>query len=434
MNRRRLSAICGVSAMTALLLLGLLPAPALAQQQTAEPAVLNLGWWWKQAQSEEIDVQGNKVVVDSPNPFCPSVPGSLGAVPGACAEGRFPVHIQGGEYDEPEMLSGLGFDLSYLTPGSTVTKFEVKLLEAEPSCTDKNDDGVINPNEGDYCENTQPIGPVDERQVRACQLTQIFGDAEGRPYKEVPNYQCSPGDPLAERKEIKSVDPDTDPDGIDHVWTFDLTPFAQQWAESFTVATNIMLVGQKPKETDGQDTWRVVFAGPKAEKGIRTKLVYEPGEFEIALPPPPPPTGGSTFGDTTSFGGSDTGGSFGTTPTGPTGAAPVPGTAPSPGANPDLGQLAAEIPQPESMPAYVWLALIAGLVGFSLFRQAVIESTTGVRPDGVLAKIHALNAERRGLDAAAVEGPSALSGFAAVGRSIGHAVGSLVDKLPFRRK
>jgi hypothetical protein len=94
--------------------------------------------------------------------------------------------------------------------------------------------------------------------------------------------------------------------------------------------------------------------------------------------------------------------------------------------------VAAELPEPESMPAYVWLGLVAGLIAFSLFRQVVIESTSGIRADGVLSKIHALNAERRGLDAAAVEGPGALSGFAAVGRSIAHGVSSLASKLPFR--
>lgn len=433
MNRRRLPAVFGVVMIVALVV-SLVPAPALAAQQTAEPAVLTLGWWWKDAHTEERDINGNKVVIDTPSPFCPSVPGQLGAIPGACAEGRFPVEIRGGEYEEPNMLSGIGFDLSYLTPGSTVSKFTMTLLEAESGCYDREGKPTTQPNpeQGDHCEQTNPMGPVDERQVQACVIPEIFGDAEARPYAEVPRYSCSSSDPLAERKEIKAVDKD-DVDGVDHVWTFDLTAYAQQWAETFTVATNIMLVGKQPKETGGDDTWRVVFAGPRAEKGIKTKLVYEPGEIVLPTTPPgiaPPPTG--TTG-TTDFGGGAAPTDFGGSPVGAPG--PAPASAPSPGASPGgLEELAAEIPDPESMPAYVWLGLIAGLVGFSLVRQVVIESTTGVRPDGVLSKIHALNAERRGLDTAAVEGPGALTGFAAVGRSIVHGVTSFTSKLPFRRR
>lgn len=433
---RRLAALAATT-IIGVMLATLAPAVALAAPQTSEPAVLNIGWWWEQAQSEEQDIQGNKFTVDTPSPFCPAVPGSLGVVPGGCAEGHFPVEIVGGDYEEPSMLSALGFDLSaLLTPGSKVIKFTVTLLEGESGCRDKAGDG-FDPQQGDYCQDVSPKGPVDERQVRACELPHIFGDAEGRPYKERPDYECSSGDPTATRKEIKAVDED-DADGVDHIWKFDLTEFASRWAESFTVATNVMLVGQKPKETDGQDSWRVVFAGPKVEKGIRTKLVYEPGEIVIAPPGStfvPPGTsftgtsGGATFGGgstTTTFGGEE-----GTDP----GAVAQPGVEPSPGAEPGTTPLAAEDLEPPGTPAYVWLALLAGLIAFSLVRQVVIESTTGVRPNGVLAKIHALNAERRLDDAAAAaEGPSPLAGLGAIGHSLSQAVIALKSKLPFTRR
>lgn len=309
MISRRLAIACSV-ALVAASVFAFAP-PAQAAQQTAEPALLNLGWWWKDAQSESRDIGGNTVEVGTSSPFCPSAPGSLGEVPGACAAGRFPVEIRGGEYEEPHMLSGLGFDLSYLTPGSEVFKFELKLLEAEAGCYDGNDaDDECTPgtSEGDHIENTDPIGPVDERGVKACLLTQIFGDADARPYREVPDYECPSDAPVATRKEIKAVDKDDD-DGFDHIWTFDLTDYAQEWAEAFTIATNIMLVGDEPRQPQQNDTWRVVFAGPRAEKGIQAKLVYEPGE--IAPPPPPPPPGGTTGGftgstSTTSFGGGTT--------------------------------------------------------------------------------------------------------------------------------
>lgn len=436
---RRFALACSVALIAASIVT--FAPPALAAPQTAEPALLNLGWWWKDAESREENIGGNTVEISTPSPFCPAIPGSLGEVPGACATGRFPVEIRGGDYEEPHMLSGLGFDLSYLTPGSEVFKFELKLLEAESGCYDGNDQGdecTPATSEGDHVENTDPVGPVDDRGVKACLLTQVFGDADGRPYREVPNYECSDGAPIATRKEIKTVDPETDNDEVDHIWTFDLTAYAQEWAQAFTVATNIMLVGapaQDGEPGDTQDSWRVVFAGPRAEKGIRAKLVYEPGE--IAAPPPPPPpggTGGFTGTGTTSFGGGTTtgpsfGGTTGTETGGDTG-----GEEPAPAASPGLETAGAEVPPIEGMPAYMWLALLAGIVGFAMVRQVVIESATGIRPNGVLARIHALNAERRGLDAAAaaVAGPSPLAGFATVGRAIGERFSSLISKLPGR--
>ena len=414
--------------------LTLMPVAAQAAQQRAEPAVLNIGWWWEDAQTQEVDIQGNKVVVGTTSPFCPSAPSSLGAVPGACAEGRLPVEIVGGDYESPNKLSALGFDLSYLMPGSTVYKFTVTLLEAEPGCTDANEDGQITPGQnGDYCEETEPRGPVDERQIQACVIPEIFGDAEGAPYKELPRYTCSKTDPVAERKEIKAVDKD-DTDGIDHVWTFDLTPFATEWAKTFTAATNIMLVGKKPEESGPQDSYRVVFAGPRAEKGIQTELVYEPAEIEL----PPTTGGGGTTGGGTFVGGTTTGtgttgfgtttsGGFGTTTGGSGVGTTDPGTGSTEEPVPGDETLASDtLPgsKVQGMPGYVWLALLAGLIGFSMVRQVVVESATGVRPDGVLAKIHALNSERRGGEiATATDTGSTTSKLS-----------SLMEKLPFRRK
>ena len=437
MSERLLGLILSIGLVVGLTLM---PVAAGAAQQTAEPAMLNMSWWWEDYQGEEIDIQGNKVLVETPSPFCPSTPGSTGAVPGACAEGRIPVEIRGGDYETPVMLSGVGFDLSYLTPGSTVTSFTVTFLEAESGCYDQDGDGDIRPDEagGDHCEQTGPQN-IDGKKLQACLLPEIIGDAEARPYDEVPRYTCSDSDPVAERKEVKAIeDPDAaepDADGVDHVWTFDLTPFAQQWAEAFTVSTAIMLTGNEPADAGPQDSWRVVLAGPKAFKGIRTKLVYEPGEIG-SIPPPPggttdPGTGASTGGFTTGTGST---GDFGVTsgdagaPAGDTGA-PAPGASPS--AAPGDPTLAGDELEPQGMPGYVALALLAGLIGFFMVRQVVIESTTGIRPDGVLAKIHALNAERRGL---AVDDVAETGGIGAALTSIGSAVASPFKKLPIFRK
>ena len=433
MTERRFGLWMAIAIVTGMTLM---PVAAGAAQQRAEPALLNLGWWWEEAQNEERDIQGNKVVVGTTNPFCPGLGQGLGSVTPACAEGSLPVEIVGGDYETPNKLSALGFDLSYLTPGSEVISFTVKLLEAEAGCHDGQDEGGdctpgVPGAEGDHYAHTDPVGPVDDRQVQACILPQIFGDAEAGTYREVPPYECSDTDPVATRKEIKTVDPDTDTDEIDHVWEFDLTDFAKGWAEEFTVATNVMLVGAVPKETDESDSWRVVFAGPKIEKGVVAELVYEPAEITLPPPPPPPATGtdpgftGGTGTSTTEFGTGSTDFGSGSTDTGAGAGAPAPGASPS--AAPGEALAGDTLPTSEGLPGYVWLALLAGLIGFALVRQVVIESATGIRPDGVLAKIHALNADRRGEIevAATAPGPMAV---------LGDKVRSLVSKLPFGRK
>jgi hypothetical protein len=438
MTERRLMMVMAVGLVAGLTLM---PVAAGAAQQTAEPAVLGLGWWWEEANSEEVDIQGNKVVVGTTNPYCPGAGNGLGSVTPACAEGVLPIEIIGGDYDTPNKMSALSFDLSYLTPGSEVFKFEVKLLEAEKGCYDGPDEGTeCTPGqpgaEGDHVEQTDPVN-IEGHTVQACIVPEIFGDAEGAPYIEAPRYECSSSDPIGERKEIDAVD-ELDADGLDHVWTFDLTEYARGWAEEFTVATNVMLVGAVPEETGQQDSWRVIFAGPKAEKGIKTKLVYEPAE--IALPPTVPPPAGS---DTSDFGGSTTttGGDFGsgttdfgsgtpaggsTTDTGDPAASP----SPAPGGQTLAGDA---LDDTGGLPGYVWLALLAGIVGFVLVRQVVVEATAGIRPDGVLAKIHALNAERKGIieHVAGVDTPTGLgAAFSAIGSKVSAAVG----KLPFGRK
>lgn len=442
MTERRLGLIVSIGVILGLTLM---PVAAGAAQQTAEPAMLNMSWWWEDYKGEEIDVQGNKVRVETSSPFCPSTPGSTGAVPGACAEGRIPVEIRGGDYDTPVMLAGVGFDLSYLTPGSEVTSFTVTFLEAEAGCYDgPDDDKQCTPNNppgnGDHIEQTDPIN-VEGNKLQACLLSEIIGDAEARPYAEVPRYTCSESDPVAERKEIKAIeDPDApeDTDGVDHIWTFDLTPFAQQWAESFSVSTAIMITGQKPEETGQDDSWRVVLAGAKAFKGIRTKLVYEPGEIGSI----PPPGGGTTgtegstgFGSTTTTTSGSGSVGFPSSDSSTSGSSSNAGDVAAPGTDPSAAPgdpaLAGDALEPQGMPGYVMLALLAGFIGFIMVRQAVVESATGIRPDGVLAKIHALNAERRGVD---VTETAATGGFGAALSSAGQAISSQFKKLPFFRK
>lgn len=421
-------------------------APASAAQ--AEPSLISQAWYWDSQKNQNHDTPIGTVTVGAPDPYCPKIPGSLGAPPETCAEGRLPVEVIQGDYEEPDKVSAIAFDLTMLTLGSKVQKFTVTLLEAETGCREKKDSEA-----GRYCEETDARN-IEGKQVQACEVTEIFGDGEGREYSEMPAFTCdTPA--VATRKEIKN-DPKTDPNDPDpdHIWTFDLTALATRWAEAPPMCTCIMLRPVKPKQAQDDPNWRVVFAGPKFPNGVQTNLRFTPGEG-AALPPleplPPADFGGSDFGaPTSSFGGTTIGGGLdtGSTDFG-TGTTDVPaGDEGAPAEEPvaateDAAPAAANVPEVESMPGYVWLAILAGLIGFSLVRSIVLDSVSGHRANGVLAQIHKINAARGGMHgaeaAAAAGGPLAglKSGFASIGRALSPVTkkfSSLAGKLPGIKK
>jgi hypothetical protein len=311
-----------------------------------------------------------------------------------------------------------------------VQKFTVKLLEDEANCEEGETPS------GQQCRHTDPIN-IAGHKLQACVVGRLFGSGESRPYKEVPDHSCSPTDPMATRKSIKAVDKNDD-DGKDHVWTFNLTRFARTWVEEFSAVTGVVITAQTPKNynpsnPDGSDNWRVVLAGPNVKKGVLTKLVYTPGEggedfFEF-----PTSVGGTGSTGTTSFGG---GGGFGTTGGslggGGAGVGTAPGGEPAQGGPaPDIGleEQGAEGDEPTTMPGYVWLAILVGLLAFSLVRQAVLERVAGIRPDGPLAQIRRLNAARRGGAVAAAGAPGPLATVGAAARSVGAAMTTAFGKL-----
>lgn len=403
-----------LSALGAGALVALMVVPVAAQARGAsEPPATGQSWYWEDQTHQEVkDPVGNTYTVEGPNPFCPSAPGDLGAPGQTCAPGRLPIEIQGGDYDTPNKLSAVNFDFSLVPIGSTIKSFKVTFLEAKPGCYDQDGDGQ--PSQGDRCENTGPVN-LDQQQLQACQVNEFFGNGAARPYNEAPKYQCAEGDPTAERKEaeVKGAEEPLNDTETDHVWTFDLTPLAKKWSTGTTVSS-IMLVGAPPKDynpdqKNAQDDWRVVLAGPQAKQGIVTSLQFT-APASVPTPPPTDPgvDTGTDTGTTTDFGSGTTGFGTGTTgstdfgsgtttggtdPTGTGGVAPAPAASPIAAAGPAPAS-------PEEFPAYMWLAILAGLIGFFLVRSVVIETTTGVRPNGVLAQIKSLNAQRKGAEVA----------------------------------
>ena len=432
MTRGSRSAVTFVT-LAGALIVALLPSQASAK--TARPRPSGLAWYWEPQTVQEIqDPQGNTVTLELPNPFCPAPPGSLGDIQATCAEGRLPIEVQAGDYDTPDKVSAVAFDLSSIPVGSTVKSFTVTFLEAKSGCEQT---GNQPPDSPVRCEVTDPFN-VEGHQIEACRIDEIFGEGPAKPTRFQPRFECT-GEAIGERKEIQYERADGTTEAR-FAWEFDLTAFAQDWTKELSIATGVMLYPVEPERTGPQDSWRVVLTGPLPKRGIVTKLVF--------TPPAPPaqttgPTGGSTGGS--SFAGST--GTIGAFGSGSVGTTTTTTSPPSTQAEPTAAE--PQPPAPEAadqptvatdqdvqeLPAYVWLALLAGLVAFSAVRSVVLERHGGIRPDGVLAQIRRLNAERRGASATAALGVEAgcgpLDSVVAGLKRIGRRAKGLSARLPF---
>lgn len=399
MTSRRIWTATTLGLLVAMIGGALVAVPAAAD--SAEVTISTTSWYWEEAQKEEIkDPQGNTVTLETPSPFCPGAGSGLGNPSQTCAQGRLPIEIRGGDYETPNKLSAVAFDLSLIPVGSDVHSFKATFREAKAGCYEQDGKPDQDPSD-DQCEQTDPIN-VGKHKLQACLVNAFFGEGEAREYSEVTKYTCSPTDPTAVRKEVKS---NKDGPGSDFYWTFDLTSFAKDWVRTFSTTTSIMITGV-PLNKDDQESWRVVLAGPKFEEGFTAEINFTPGEID-AIPPPPPPGTGTGTTTTTTGGGFPSGDSGGFDSTGTDGSVPTgsggSGDVPPPEEAPDKTIAGAE-DVPQGLPGYVWLAILAGIVGFSLVRSIVLESAAGIRPDGVLATIHRINADHAAPAIAATSG------------------------------
>lgn len=377
LERTRLGACLAALAAAALVL----ATPGLARAAEAEPALTSAAWYWESQRSQPITDPtsgGDVATAEAPNPFCPTFLG-LGNPSGqACEEGRLPIEVSGGDYDTPDKMTAVAFDLATIPLGSQIREFTVTFVEA---------DGP----------QSQPAN-AEGKELQACPIGEFFGDGEARQYQEAPQFACSDADPRAERKSIKVKGEDR------FAFTFDLTALAQQWAAEIPPVTGVMITPVKPEEADfdpaTDNNWRTVFAGTQdedlKERGVQTYLNYKPGEDDFADPfADPGATGGDlggggfgTTGDTGGFGEATAGGPIGGEESGE--AEPVSGEG-TPLAATDQGD-----PNAGAMPGYAWLAMLAGLIAFSMVRSVVLENAKGIRPDGVLAQIRQINAAQGG--------------------------------------
>jgi hypothetical protein len=437
--RRSVLGACAVSLIAAFVALPAAPAGAVAD----EPVVLVSAWYWEDQNRQRIQdpTTGTDVAVISvPNPFCPSPPLAGSPPEQTCKPGRLPVQVREGDYETPNQLSAVAFDFALVPPGSKIGKFTVTFLEAKD-------------------QQSEPVN-AEGKSLRACFVEEYFGDGEAALYREVPKYTCSETDPVAPRREIKvkesggsqpspSPSPSPAPGGGQeeptYGYTFDLTEIARMWMESPPPITAVMLTPVRPKDADFDPAtdanWRTVLVGAQEEGGIKTSLTYTPPKTPVPPPTSPPTdTGGTPFDpgtSTTTTTGSD---DFGSTDAG----ASDFGTGSDDPATPEeLEEIAAAetgAAAPEGWPGYVWLGILAGIVGLSMVRSVVLDKAAGIRPDGVLAHIRRLNASRRGVEVAAAGGEAAAAsagGIAAVVaglKSIGERSGGILGKLNFRKK
>jgi hypothetical protein len=420
-------------------------APSLAAGETgnAEATVAGFAWYWRDQQQQKVTnpVDGTDVVTfELKNPYCPDTSPAGSPPEQVCNSGRLPVEVRAGDYARPHKISAINFDLSVVPPGSKIKKFEVKLYEA----TDE------------QSRSTQYN--LDGKRLVACEIDGVFGDGEARLYRERPDFECKKDDASALRDSEKVGKGENEKELF--FWRLDLTKQAQEWMKKEVFFTSIMLHPKEPRDPTPQDqAWQVVFAGPLEEKyGIASEIVYVSSGLPTVPPPPPPPpppgTGVGGGSGSTDFGGGSTGTDFGsgsvTTDTGssssgdlPTGDSPTDSgagddtAAPTDAGGGDQELASAEETVPSGLPLYVWLAILAGLIGFSMVRSVVLEKNTGVRPDGVLAQIQRLNAQRRGTTPVAAEGTSAFSamvaGLGALGSKITGGAGKL-GQLVSRKK
>jgi hypothetical protein len=432
--KRRALRVLAIPLVLAFLALPALPAGAV----TDEPLVLVSAWYWEDQTRQRIQdpTTGTDVaVISAPNPFCPSPPLAGSPPEQACKPGRLPIQVREGDYETPNQLSAVGFDMALVPPKSKIANFTVTFIEASD-------------------QQSEPLNS-EGKSLQACFIEAFFGDGEASMYNQVPKHTCSETDPIAERKEIKTKKSDGGatpaPGGEQqepvYGYTFDLTEFARTWTTEGTAMTAILLMPVKPKEADYDPTtdasWRTVLVGSvnPDEKGVRTTLTYTPPKTPVVptLPPTDPGSTDTGFDSgssvTTSTGGGDI------TPT-DTGSVDTPSTPTDGAADPtELPEAAAPAAAtlPKGLPGYVWLAILAGIVGLSMVRSVVLDKAAGIRPDGVLAQIRRLNASRRGVDlaAATADEGAAAGGFAAVIgglKGLGEKSGGILGKLNFRKK
>lgn len=430
--------------LTAAAVAALVAAPAHAK--TTQLPVGEYAWYWEDQKS----VKGPDDTFEfTQNPYCPGT--SFGTVEEVCKAGRLPVEVRGGDYKTPNKMSAVAFDFTLIPQDSDIEKFKVTFLEAKDHHSER---GGVNHDRKKLqaCTVLEYFGTGEAREYsemprvrcskddpRARHRVVAAGDDERHKWTFdltalaqrwmdkgtiVTAILLRPVNPADERAIGGIRLPD---DGETDAGSDDETDEDEDEDEVDAGTDDDAEDGDDaqeptPARSEAQDTWSVVLLGPEERngKGVETTLVYDPPPLPEPPPAPTttttppatttPPSDTTPYDSSTGFGTTTTGGSADTS-TAPTTADDVVAAAtPEPTPTPTPMEASGEQPVSatgpegaavEGFPWYMWLALLAGLVGFAMVRSVLLENATGVRPDGALAQIRKLNAERNGSAATA---------------------------------
>ena len=368
------------------------PGAALAATEKArfEYGVDRVSWYWNKQLDEEAGGEPLPVSqrVRVRNPQNPDT---------------LPVSVEQGKL---ERISAIFFDLSGrgVIAGSSIQKAVLTLTESS--------DG-----------NEQPAFNSQGKAIQACRIDDYWPGGEAEKWDTAPPYDettCVEGKRREAKPGEKEIRPPT--------WTFDLTQLAQPWGQDPVTNNGVMLVGALPENPGPTDTWQINLKIPARDRDVTPmdeyketrdrallSLAFTPGSGSALAP-----GGGVTLDSGSSFAPSTDLGAGSADLAEPEPPAPAAKPKPAQPATTPAGSF-----RPKA-PWFVWFLVPAGLLALSAVRSAVLEPAGGPRPDGVIAAIRRLNAERHGRPLAeATSGPSPLrralaaagAPFLAVGRA-----------------
>lgn len=370
-----------------------------AQAAETKKAVFEYGtdkasWFWEKQFSQQVGG--------------PDAPGGVThrqGLPNPQSSDTLPVAVEGGE---PEKISSIAFNLTGrgVEAGSTITGFTLTIVEK----TDPNEAPQFN---------------AGGKEIRACRVEGFWPAGEAEVWKGQPEHDdkaCVTG-----KRQVPE-------DGSKPTrWSFDLKSLAEPWGENPAGAHGVILLpvmqGSGPAES-----WQINLKIPSRDDDVTEEDEYQQTRnravVQITFEPPEPvddtatgTIGGSTTGTTTTSGGGftpsttfggDSGSDIGSTIAAPTTKEPSP--EPTEQEQPQAAPVAQQQPQ---LPGYVWALLPLALLALAAVRNIILEPVASLRPDGVVASIRRLNAQRRGLPVE--EAVSDQTGRGGLGKSLARA-------------
>ena len=237
----------------ALWLLTFLVAVAFAQAGEVQPPAGGEGWFWAKRTSDTAPGVGD--------PYTYPIP-----VTGPISGNAFPPeHLYvgwDGALMQPEMISGIAFDMGSIPPGSTITGFTLRMIQHPSGAS----------------HNTTP-NPDQIHGIIACPWAEFYAGAPGAPMSNAPESEreC---DKAAQGTKGLPLNPDAVPNEQLIPWTFNLTPMALEWGSGGNAAVSI----EPAALTEPAPSWITSFhassfvdAEGSPQPGVTAQVTWTPG-------------------------------------------------------------------------------------------------------------------------------------------------------------